>query len=61
MVEYRDLSQQGRRVLYRAYIEDLTVSGRTYAQVQALDYALWQAAFAPGGRYAGDTFTPPAI
>lgn len=47
-------------VFYRAYIEDLTVSGRTYAQVDALDYALWQAAFATGGRYIGDTFTDPA-
>lgn len=48
-------------VAYRSYIEDLTVSGRTFEQVRALDYALYQAAFAAGGRYAGDTFTAPAI
>lgn len=49
------------RILYRTYLEDLTVSGRTYAQVQSLDYALWQAAMGTGGRYYGDTFTAPAI
>lgn len=47
-------------VFYRVYIEDLTVSGRTFAQVDAIDYALWQAAFAVGGRYYGDTNTDPA-
>lgn len=44
-------------VLYRMYLEDLTVSGRTYAQVLALDNAAYAAAFASGGRYNGDTFT----
>lgn len=48
------------RIIYRAYVEDLTVSGRTFAQVQALDYALYQAAFAPGGKFHGDTYTDPA-
>lgn len=48
------------RILYRAYIEDLTVSGRTHAQVNAIDYALYQAAFASGGRFNGDTYTDPA-
>jgi hypothetical protein len=47
-------------VFYRAYLEDLTVSGRTFAQVQTLDKALFDAAFAAGGRYYGDTFTDPA-
>lgn len=47
-------------VFYRAYLEDLTVSGRSYAVVDALDFAQWQAAFAVGGRYNGDTFTDPA-
>lgn len=47
------------RIMYRSYLEDLTVSGRTYEQVQALDYALWQAAFATGGRFNGDSFTAP--
>ena len=41
-------------------IEDLTVSGRTYAEVDALDYALYQAAFAADGRYHGDTNTDPS-
>lgn len=47
-------------VFYRTYIEDLTVSGRTFAQVQAADYALFQAAFGSGGRLAGDTYTAPS-
>ncbi|SDA14897.1 hypothetical protein [Sphingomonas sp. NFR15] len=54
-------NKSASRVLYRTYIEDLTVSGRSYAQVQALDYAAWRDAFGAGGRYAGDTFTPPAV
>jgi len=52
-------NKQNSVILYRAYIEDLTVSGRTYAEVDALDYALYQAAFAAGGRYFGDTYTDP--
>lgn len=48
------------RIIYRAYIEDLTVSGRTYAQVHALDKALYDAAFAPGGKFHGDTYTSPS-
>lgn len=49
-------------VLYRAYIEDLTVSGRTYAQVDALDFAEYtKQVLTPGGRYYGDTVpTDPA-
>jgi hypothetical protein len=47
-------------VLYRVYMEDLTVSGRTYATVDALDYAMWQAAFAASGKFYGDTYTDPA-
>lgn len=46
-------------ILYRLYLEDLTVSGRTFAQVDALDFAAYTAAFAAGGRYNGDTFTNP--
>jgi len=42
---------------YRLYLEDLTVSGRSYATVDALDNSLWTAAFAAGGRYASDTIT----
>lgn len=47
-------------IFYRAYCEDLTVSGRTYAQVEAIDQALWTAAFAAGGRFNGDTYTEPS-
>lgn len=41
----------------RFYLEDLTVSGRTAAQAEAADLALWQAAVASGGRYGSDTMT----
>jgi len=44
-------------VLYRMYLEDLTVSGRTYADVDALDNALYTEAFGAGGAYSGDTYT----
>lgn len=46
-------------ILYRAYCEDLTVSGRTYAEVDALDLALFNAAFGEGGRFADDEWTDP--
>jgi len=39
------------------YLEDLTVSGRTYADVDALDNALYTEAFGAGGAYSGDTYT----
>lgn len=52
--------EQEGRIVYRAYIEDLTVSGRTYAQVDAIDYALYtKEVLTPGGRYYGDTWTDP--
>jgi hypothetical protein len=47
-------------VLYRLYIEDLTVAGRTYAEAMALDKALFDAAFAEGGRFYDDSFSDPA-
>lgn len=48
-------------VLYRVYLEDLTVSGRTYAAVDAIDTAAYAAAFGVGGRYLNDTIpTAPA-
>lgn len=48
-------------ILYRVYIEDLTVSGRSYATVSALDYQLYtDEVLASGGRYNGDTYTDPA-
>lgn len=47
-------------IFYRFYIEDLTVSGRSYAEVDAINTALWTAATGAGGRFNGDTFTAPA-
>lgn len=49
----------GSYIFYRTYVEDLTVSGRTYAECEALDASLHAQAFGPGGRYYGDTFTAP--
>jgi hypothetical protein len=47
-------------ILYRAYMEDLTVSGRTYAQVDAIDFEQFtKHALTAGGRYYGDTYTNP--
>lgn len=48
------------RIIYRAYIEDLTVSGRSYAEVEAIDYALYQEAFGVGGKFANDTYSAPS-
>lgn len=48
-------------ILYRVYLEDLTVSGRTWAQVDAIDKAMFDAAFAAGGKFYGDTFTASPI
>lgn len=53
------LNQAPSRIFYRAYMEDLTVSGRTYAEVEAIDYALYQEAFGVGGKFYGDTYTAP--
>lgn len=47
------------KILYRLTFEDLTVSGRSYATVDAADLALYTAAFASGGYFNGDTFTDP--
>lgn len=48
-------------VFYRFYIEDLTVSGRTYAAVDALDQAEYvKQVSTSGGRYNGDTYTAPS-
>ena len=48
-------------VIYRVYVEDLTISGRTYQQVHDIDYALYKKhVLTEGGRYYGDTYTAPA-
>ena len=46
-------------VLYRIFLEDLTLSGRTFAAVKALDDAAYTTAFGSGGRYNGDRYTAP--
>lgn len=49
-------NKSASRVLYRIYVEDLTASGRTYATVEALDYAMYvRDVLSPNGRYYGDT------
>ncbi|WP_234057918.1 hypothetical protein [Microbacterium sp. NFH-22A-Y] len=48
-------------IFYRMHLEDLTVSGRTFAQAAIADQAAWTLAFGAGGRFNGDTFTTPAI
>ncbi|WP_229994354.1 hypothetical protein [Arthrobacter sp. Bi26] len=46
---------------YRTYLEDLTISGRTYGQVDALDSAQFtKEVLTSGGRYYGDTYTAPS-
>lgn len=47
------------RIIYRIYVEDLTISGRTYAEVSALDRALFTEAFSVGGVFYGDTWSDP--
>lgn len=50
------------QILYRAYIEDLTVSKRSFEEVQGIDYALYQKeVLTEGGRYFGDTYTDPTL
>lgn len=48
-------------VLYRFYVEDLTESGRTYAQADAADLDYYSTVVqTPGNRYYGDSWTSPA-
>lgn len=48
-------------IFYESYLEDLTVSGRSFATVQALDQAQYVKQIqTAGGNYFGDTFTDPA-
>lgn len=47
-------------ILYKMTIEDLNVSGRTFAEVRDLDNAMFTAAFASGGEFFGDSNTDPA-
>jgi len=54
------LNKSASGIFYKLYIEDLTVSGRSYEQVDAIDFALYTSAFSAGGKYYGDSFTDPA-
>lgn len=48
------------QIFYRSYMEDLTVSGRTYEEVMYIDNQLYtKEVLTVGGRYYGDTFTDP--
>lgn len=47
-------------IFYRFYAEDLTVSGSTFDQVNALDKQLYDEAFAVGGKFYNDSYTAPA-
>lgn len=55
----RTAKKYGATMIYRAYVEDLTVSGRSREEVEALDLALYTRAFAEGGKFYGDTWTNP--
>jgi len=44
-------------VFHRFYLEDLTLSGRTLDALTGAEQAVYQAAFAAGGRYAADDYT----
>lgn len=47
-------------ILYRCYLEDLTASGRTFAEVDAADNAAFtREVLTSGGRYHGDTYNAP--
>lgn len=55
------LNKSMSAVVYSAYLEDLTVSGQTFAQAAARDVAQRTLAFGDGGRYVDDTLpTDPA-
>lgn len=47
--------------VYRIYAEDLNLSGRSYAEVKAIDDAEFAKAFAAGGRFYDDTWSDPSI
>jgi hypothetical protein len=53
-----NVNKAAAAIFYRSYIEDLTVSGRSYAQVDALDYAYFTKCFSAGGKFYGDTASP---
>lgn len=54
------LNKSASRIIYRIYIEDLNLSGRTFEQVKMIDDAEFEKAFAVGGRFYNDTWSDPA-
>lgn len=49
------------KLFYRAFLEDLTVSGRSETEIRDIDYAWFNAdVLSAGGRYYGDTYTAPS-
>jgi hypothetical protein len=55
------VNQVQSHLVWRYYLEDLTVSGRSYSQVYAIDHALHiKEVLTTGGRYYGDTYSNPA-
>ncbi|MWV50049.1 hypothetical protein GRS96_12295 [Rathayibacter sp. VKM Ac-2803] len=48
---------QGATILYRLVVEDLTVSGRTWEQVDKIDQAIYAREFGTGGTLLADTYT----
>lgn len=54
-------TRRGSMIFYGYYLEDLTVSERSYADVHELVYAKFERTVkTDGGRYHGDTYTDPA-
>lgn len=51
--------QRPAHVFYSFYVEDLTVSGRTFEEVNTIYKARHDKMFATGGKYDGDTWTTP--
>lgn len=54
------IASLGSYIVYRLAVEDLTVSGRSFATFDAQDLAEHTKAFGSGGRYYADTYTDPA-
>ena len=46
-------------ILYRFYVEDLTISGRTFDDVSKIDTELHRKAFSEGGCFYNDVYTNP--
>jgi hypothetical protein len=54
------VNQVQSHLCWRFYLEDLTVSGRNYSQVYAVDHAIHtKEVLTAGGRYYGDTYSNP--